>query len=67
MYFFVLKDQPFLYNFQDSILEMPVSSCFLGNDTFHFEEVEQGLEASHNLGVRMNMCHEHWSPLKQKT
>lgn len=48
-------------------LGLTLSSCFPGNDTFHFEDVKRGKEASHNLGVRMNASPKHRSPLKQKT
>lgn len=41
--------------------------CFPENVFFHFEDVRQGKEASHNLKVRMDVSSEHWSPLKQKT
>lgn len=53
--------------FPDSLLGLTISSCFPGNDTFHFEDVKRRKEASHNLGVRMNVSPEHWSSLKQKT
>lgn len=53
--------------FSGQPLGLTTFSCLPGNDTFHFEDVKRGKEASHNLGVRMNAKPEHRPSLKRKT
>lgn len=51
---------------QDSFVGLPVSLCFPGHETFYFEGVKRRKKASHNLGVRINVNPQYWSPLNRK-